>query len=319
MHPSDVRVLPAPASRLGEAPVWCPERQTLTWVDIWGRRLYTWHERDGLVGAACLDELPGGLALAESGLVVAHATGIELLSEEDGWVPFAHPERDRPGGRYNDAALDPRGRLWVGSVESGPGAADGSIYRVDPDGTWTTLLTGLAVPNGIDFSPDGSVMYVTVTERNEILRYDYDLDTGRASAPEVFARDVDCSPDGLVVAADGTVWSAKWAGSSVVVYEPSGAVAGRIPLPVENVTSLVFGGPDLDVLYVTTAVDEPEGYGRRSERPDLAGRVLALENLGVHGQPVRRLVPASGPGGTTHPSSTHDGAAVGTETPRSDA
>jgi len=265
--------------------VWWPERETLSWVDIWGRRLYTWHERDGLVGAACLPELPGGLALTDAGLLVAHAGGIQIKDDEGGWWLLAHPGEHGPGGRYNDVALDPRGRIWVGSIESAAGAADGSIYGIDTDGRCSVLLTGLAVPNGIDFSPDGTSMYVTITERGEILRFDYDVETGTASAPEVFATDVDCAPDGLVVDADGTVWSAKWDGAAVVAYEPTGAVAARIELPVRNITSLTFGGAGLSTLYVTTAADEPGALP--SAEAALAGRVLALPGLGVTGQPTR--------------------------------
>lgn len=282
----DVRALPAPASQLGEAPVWCPEREALSWVDIWRRRLYTWHETDGLVGVACLSELPGGLALTDGGLLVAHAGGIVVQDDDAGWRLLAHPGARGPGGRYNDVALDPRGRIWVGTVESAAGAADGSIYGIDTDGRCTTLLTGLAVPNGIDFSPDGASMYVTITERGEILRFGYDVETGTAGAPEIFATDVDCAPDGLVVDAEGTVWSAKWDGAAVMAYEPSGAIAARIDLPVRNVTSLTFGGLGLSTLYVTTAADEPDG--RASQSPELAGRVLALTGLGATGQPVRR-------------------------------
>jgi len=59
-------------------------------------------------------------------------------------------------------------------------------------------------------------------------------------------------PDGLAVAANGSIWVALAQGGSVVVFEPDGSERTRVPVPLSMVTSLCFGGDDLRDLYVVT-------------------------------------------------------------------
>jgi sugar lactone lactonase YvrE len=131
---------------------------------------------------------------------------------------------------------------------------DGCLYRLDPDLSVSCLDTGLAVANGIGFSPDGTTMYVSEQFRGRILRYDYDPQTGAASGRRLFAQLPETAglPDGIRVDSEGCVWNAHWGGGLLSRYAPDGRVLDRIPLPVPVVTCLAFAGERLNELYVTT-------------------------------------------------------------------
>ncbi|MGN8552225.1 UNVERIFIED_CONTAM: SMP-30/gluconolactonase/LRE family protein [Microbacterium sp. SLM126] len=285
--PVSIEPLGVPTSALGEGPLWDAETETLRWIDIHRSLLHQWREPDGWMGAVALADTPGFLLRGpRSDLVLGLRTGIVRTRPPFGrFEPLTDPNGRRRRGvsRYNDAAVDARGRLWVGTTESAPDARDGALLRVDPDGSSRTFREGLSVPNGIGFSPDDRTMYLTITELSRIVDYDYDIETGTPTAPRDFVVDDDGLPDGLCVDSDGNVWSAKWAGGRVCRYDPSGRLAEEIVLPVRNVTSLAFGGPGLETLFVTTAEDDDPQHP--SDIPAHAGVVFRVEDTGARGIP----------------------------------
>lgn len=279
-----VRALPVPVSELGEGPVWVPSERSLYWIDIRASVVHRWTESAGHVAAIPLPGTPGCLVPSRNGaLIAALDDGLVSITTADGSISrLTAVDLDRTGGRFNDGAVDPVGRLWVGTLESTAGARNGSLYRIDPDLTWRRVLDGVGVPNGIDVSPDGHTFYFTITELGQIRAYDYDRVSGEICRERVIVQDDDCSPDGLVVDKDGMLWSAKWGGARVTQYYPDGQVHRELTLPVTNVTSLAFGGDGLASLFATTGVDE-EG-GATSARPEWAGRVLVVDGVGAVGR-----------------------------------
>ncbi len=109
------------------------------------------------------------------------------------------------------------------------------------------------------------------------------MEDGLPVRPRVFATDTDCSPDGLVVDAEGGVWSAKWDGWRIVRYTPDGSVDRVVELPVQRPTAAAFGGPGLDILFVTSATGGIAAADLAGQ--PLAGLVLALDP-GVRGRPT---------------------------------
>lgn len=89
-------------------------------------------------------------------------------------------------------------------------------------------------------------------------------------------------PDGLTVDAEGCVWVALWGGAAVRLYRPDGRLDRVLRMPVSRVTSCAFGGPDLDVLYVTTAAADP----RSSVPPEPDAGALFACRVGVAGPPA---------------------------------
>jgi sugar lactone lactonase YvrE len=166
------------------------------------------------------------------------------------------PEPGKPEICYNDAAVDRQGRLLVGTVDmQDPFLPDGSLYRVDPDGSLHQLDTGYATANGIGLSPDGKTVYVADQRHNQIIALDYDTVSGTASNRRLFAcvPENEGMPDGLIVDAEGFIWNGHWNGWRLTRYDPDGRIERQIRFPVQHVISFAFGGRELDELFVTTA------------------------------------------------------------------
>ncbi len=125
-------------------------------------------------------------------------------------------------------------------------------------------------------TPDNSIMYYTDSIKHTIWAYDFDLEAGTITNQKVFAQTPEAYvPDGLTVDAEGFVWGANWDGWKVVRYAPNGSIDQEVPLPVQRPTSCMFGGPELNQLYITSAsvgLSESE----MQEQP-LAGSVFVVE------------------------------------------
>src|SRR6201999_4225063 len=150
---------------LSEGPRWHEQRQQLLWVDILGRRLHrttlTRDGRPGRIQTVELDRDVGVVAPAAAGGYGAAAAQAFLFVEDTGTVTeLASLPDARSGVRFNDGACDERGRFWVGTMayDKSPGA--GALYRLELDGSISTVLTGLTIPNGIGWGPDGGGMYL---------------------------------------------------------------------------------------------------------------------------------------------------------------
>jgi sugar lactone lactonase YvrE len=183
--------------------------------------------------------------------IAAAGTGICLLHPDGTTSPLACPE-DKPGPRMrmNDGAADPSGRFWAGSMAYDTDEADGSLYRVDHDGTVVRVLDGITVPNGPVFTPDGCSMYLADSARGVIRRYPVDPETARLGAPEVFVSVDDGSPDGMTIDAEGAVWVAVWGTGTVRRHLPDGTLDRIVRLPASLPAGVCLEG---DVLHITTA------------------------------------------------------------------
>jgi sugar lactone lactonase YvrE len=207
-------------------------------------------------------------------------------------MPIVDPLEGVPESRFNDGAVDPGGRFWAGTMNTAnPDAPQNGLYRIDEAGGCVHVFSGITISNGIDWTPDGRIMYYTDTERGTITAYDFDARTGSLAEARVFARidEAEGAPDGLCVDAEGHVWSAIWGGSKVIRFAPNGERSAEYALPATQVTSCAFGGRDLSELYVTTArsgLDE----GELDAQP-LAGDLFRIRP-GVRGQRVHAFAPS---------------------------
>jgi len=188
-------------------------------------------------------------------------------------------ERD---SRFNDVIADPMGRVYCGTMAGSAGG--GRLFRLDTDGSLTELLDGVGCSNGMGFSPDRQWLYYIDSSTKQIARFACDPATGDLRGRKVF---VDTSneegvPDGMTVDAEGFIWCARWGGGCVVRYRPDGVEHGRLQFPARKVSSVAFGGSDLNELYVTTA-----GGDDRAAEGDGAGALFRLRP-GVRGLPEYR-------------------------------
>ncbi len=251
---SEVEHVLAAHNQLGEGALWSVDEQALYWVDIERNTFSRFLPATGVYETVDVGVPIGVLALRTSGgLVMATKKGFALWDKDTARLRYIlNPEFDKPHLRFNDGAVDSRGRFWAGSM-GGPG--EGTLYRLDPDGSVHIIIPGVTTPNGIGWSPDDTIMYFTDSETRTIYAFDYDTVGGNVINRRTFIETSEeiGTPDGLIVDREGYIWSACWDGAKIVRYTPSGTVDRIIPVPALRPTSCVFGGPNLDELYITSA------------------------------------------------------------------
>lgn len=242
-------------SRLGEAPCWVEAEQVLYWVDIYNHRVHQFDPVTGFHRFFEVADVVGSLAPAgRDRLIMGQRNQLAFLDTQSGEVmPILTIENTPPGSRCNDGKCDAAGRFWFGLT--GNQKPVGCLYRYDLDGTLQILETGLTIPNGLGWSPDGRTFYLTDSFLKTIYAYDFDLERGRIDNRRIW---VDLSaevfePDGLTIDRDGCIWSAMWNGWCVIRFDPDGKEMARVKLPVQRPTACTFGGVDRTTLYITTA------------------------------------------------------------------
>ena len=250
---ADIQHLFPSQDQLGEGPLWDYRQQQLFWVDIDGKRI---HQLDLVTCIYTVFHIPvkvGVLGLRRSGgFVMATQNGFAFWQPETNEISYiTDPEADKPLSRFNDGAVDRVGRFWAGSY----GAKNNHLYRLDADLSVQRLASGLKIPNGIGWSPDNRYLYFTDSMKHKIYRYEFELETGqiRKRITWVDSEKQPGVPDGLTVDQEGNVWSARWDGWCIDVYNPAGRQIDKISVPVPRPTSICFGGPDLRTLYITSA------------------------------------------------------------------
>lgn len=280
----------------GESPVWSTTEQALYWVDIPAKRLHRWSPADGKEQSwqasqmlACIAQTGNGnwIAAMENGLfaITPHADG-SLDSRLLASVTHAQPVM-----RFNDGRCDRQGRFWAGTMlmDMAAGAPVGAMYRYSAGQTepLTAQLQGFIVPNGLAFSPDGNTLYLSDSHPDvqKIWAFDYDTDSGTPHNRRLF---VDMTqhpgrPDGAAVDADGCYWICGNDAGLIHRFTPEGKLDRSLAVPVKKPAMCVFGGADLDTLFVTSI----RPAGDLTDQP-LAGGVFALRP-GVKGLPEPRL------------------------------
>jgi L-arabinonolactonase len=278
---------------LGEGPLWDAEQERLYFIDSFDGRVFRTTVDGGEIRAWDVPGKIGSMALRKDGegAIVSLQQGFHALDFKSGDCDLIHdPEPDRPANRINDGKVDRRGRFFAGSMDTMEEGPFGALYRLDPDFSVHRIDTDIICSNGPCFSPDDKTFYFADTWTGEIWAYDYDIETGTASNRRTFAR-VDTSrggaADGSTVDAEGCLWNALVYDGRLVRYTPDGAVDRIVDMPVKKVTSVMFGGPNLDILFVTSMAKPPlprfpgDGVQR--------GSLFALHDLGVSGLPEPRF------------------------------
>lgn len=277
----EVRHVLSVGNELGEGPLWSASEAMLYWVDILAGNVHRWKPGEEDHETFSIGQPIGSMGFRESGgFIVALKNGLHFWDPSTMDLVFlTDPESDKPHARFNDGAVDRRGRFWAGTMDDNGKSA---LYRYDPDGSLHVMETGITCSNGIGWSPDNRAMYYSDSQVFKVYRYDFDLETGGISNRQVWNRWENGDPDGLTVDSEGFVWVAVWGGWCLERYTPSGQLIRRIEMPVEYPTCPIFGGPELDELYVTSAW-YALGEEHRDRQP-LAGDLFRI-NAGVRGVP----------------------------------
>jgi L-arabinonolactonase len=251
---------------LGEGIVWDDKGARLFWTDIEGSELWSHAPATGALQRWPLPERLCSLALThdDGRLLLGLASGLAFFDLASGEIDrICDVEAHLPTTRLNDGRTDRQGRFVFGVFNQAENPKDpvGGFYRLNHDLSLERLpLGGVAIANSICFSPDGRTMYYADSATREIRCCEYNTNvtdpaTGAiANVREFAAADAaPGDPDGSTIDADGYLWSTRWGAGQVVRFAPDGTVDRVLTLPAPQPTCPAFGGPDLDVLYVTSA------------------------------------------------------------------
>lgn len=281
-----IEILVDVKTELGEGPIWDVEEQRLYWIDSFGCKVFRCTVDGREVRAWNVPARVGSMALrSRGGAVLSLATGFHFLDFTTGETQLiVHPEPDKTHNRLNDGKVDRRGRFIAGSMDMNEEGPNGALYRLDPDLSLHKLDDRIICSNGPCWSPDDRTFYFSDTWSGEIWAYDYDLDTGNVSDRRTFTK-LDMSTggaaDGSTVDAEGFLWNAQVYDGRLIRYAPDGSVDRVIEMPVKKVTSVNFGGPNLDILYVTSMAKPP--LPRFPADGVVGGSLFAIHDLGVRG------------------------------------
>jgi len=269
----------------GENPLWHPTEKRLYWTDIPTGRLFWYDPATGEHQQCYQGPQVGGFTFQADGSLLLFREKGCIVSWRDGREIDTIVEQidDELETRFNDVMADPEGRVFCGTM--GTKDRPGRLYRLDRDGSLRIVVEESRTSNGMSFTPDGKGLYYTETGAHTIWLFDYDRATGNISHKRPFITVPDANgeghPDGMTRDADHDIWSAMWDGNCVRRYTLEGELKEKLRIPGANqVSSVIFAGDDLDVMYLTTA-----GAQDRARNGENAGVLFRVTGLGVKGVP----------------------------------
>lgn len=289
MRAERVEAAGALPATVGESPVWQAAEGAFYWVDIVARKIIRLHLESGVRTEWVLPERVACLAFGrEGGLLAGLETGLfSVTLPESGeaarTAPFqaqvrklAAPLFPLPDMRFNDGRCDRQGRFWAGTmVQDNPTARPaGELFRFDTAGKLSApIIDGLIVQNGLAWSPDGNIMYLSDSHTSQrlIWAFDYDGHTGEPHNRRLFAdlHHYVGRPDGAAMDADGCYWICANDAGRVLRFTPQGKLDKQIELPAMKPSMCAFGGRALDTLFITTI--RPDAGANESD-----GHVFAI-------------------------------------------
>lgn len=239
---------------VAESPVWDAANRRLLFCDINGKRINALSVDGGARESWEFPEVVGSFGLCRSGrLVVAQRHHVILYDPRTGGLTALTKKIDEPAtNRLNDGKVGPDGAFWVGSMdENSPRQKIGALYRVTADGTMTKEADGIAVSNGLAWSPDGRTMYHSDSTAGIIEAWDFDPSTGSRGRHRIIAtlKNEDGRPDGGATDMDGNYWSAGPSAGCLNCLSPDGKLLRKWPFPVPGPTMPCFAE---GYLYVTS-------------------------------------------------------------------
>jgi len=280
----EIRIISEVVSHLGEGPLWSPQTNCVTWTDI-TRNLF--HTADITTGATKSFSAPfmvGAMGLTKDGnYIAATQKGFARVSAGGEFSPLhSFLEHDV---RMNDGKVDPSGRFWAGSLELNFEEGRGSLYVLEKNGSYHSVLDNLSLSNGMGWSPDGRYFYLIDSIPGVLKRFDFNLSDGLISNPiDLITFDTSSGiPDGMTVSSEGKIVVALWDGGRVEIYEPTGKKVSEIKLGVSRPTSCTFAGDNRDILVVTSASQDIDCI-----LEPMAGKILAISGTGLSGLPTHQ-------------------------------
>ncbi|CAH0557444.1 unnamed protein product [Brassicogethes aeneus] len=292
---------------LGEGPHWDVSTQSLYFVDIFGKAIHkyvpsTKKHTKAVIGSghvSLIVPVEGQkdkflISIGRKLAVVTWDGESDKVSKTEE-ITEVDNKPDTLDNRFNDGKCDPSGRLWAGTMGGEP--ENGAVKR--EKGALFSLVKGQAkqhlskigISNGLAWTTDNKTMYYIDSHKGYLEQFDFDIVNGTISnSRNVFTlskHGVDGVLDGMCIDTDGNLWVAIFNGYRVIKIDPRKpeTLLQTVEIPAKQVnktTSVAFGGPNLDELYVTSASFTVNGV--ELPPPD-HGATFRVTGLGVKGFP----------------------------------
>ena len=292
--------------RLGEGPHWDEETQSLYFVDIMGKSIHKYTpslkkhtelKLDKQVSFIIPIKGSSDRFIISLQLEIAILTWDGNSSTPSNIETVVVVEGGLENNRINDGKADPMGNLWAGTMSINAdipvGPVTGSLYSLNTSKQLKSQLSNIAISNGLAWSKDLKKMYYIDSSLRRIDQYDLDASTMTLTNGQTLftfeKHDVPGFPDGQTIDTDGNLWVAVFQGDRVIKIDTKKpeTLLYTLKIPDHQVTSVVFGGPNLDELYVTTA---GEKLHQSSPECLLKGRVYKVTGLSAKGLPGDRVI-----------------------------
>jgi len=251
-------------SLLGEGPWWDCDEKALYWIDGFGCKIHKYNPDTNEDITFITDQFIGCvISKKDTGLISCMQHGVYFVDIEKGkMLPVSDIEADIDNNRLNDGKCDSSGRLWFGSMSMTADQEDrefettGSFYKLEKSLEVCKMFGDVGISNGIAWNADETIMYYIDSMASCVVSYDFDVEKGAICNKKIVVKipKKEGIPDGMTIDTEGMLWVAHYGGGQVSRWDPKrGKKIGKIDIPAPNVTSCVFGGANLDELYITTA------------------------------------------------------------------
>ncbi|XP_064110835.1 regucalcin-like [Macrobrachium nipponense] len=299
--------LPVPCIKLGEGPHWLEKEQALLYVDVFSKALRRHFIKSGRHQVLTLDD--GGAAETVSVVIpvegepelfvvgLGNTLSVVRWSVSDADQITVKPSviQTTTDDHFNDAKCDPQGRLWAGTMCPLDDKGElleyntSSLWKYDHELEFTQWVKGVTISNGLAWSHDRKTCYYIDSPAKTVDAFDYDDADGKISNRRTIlnydtAGLKDQVPDGMTIDTEGNLWVACFGGAQVICVDPKEKkVVRQVSLPSKNITSACWGGPNYDILYVTSGtlkLTPQEIAGNPA-----AGGTFAISNTGAKGLP----------------------------------
>lgn len=293
---------------LGEGPHWDDKTQSLYFVDIVNKTIHkyvpslnkhTYIKLDKSVSSIIpISGVSDRFVITlERHISVLTWDGISSTPADIAMITEVDTEPSLETNRINDAKADPLGNLWAGSMVSESGFAEGqttgSLYSLDINKRLKRQETNIGVSNGIAWSKNLKYMYYIDSYKGTVDQYNFDasnLSISNRQTLFTFAKNnIPGIPDGQTIDSEGNLWVAAFQGARVIkisTKQPE-TLLDTVTIPDWQITSVAFGGPNFDELYVTSAAGE---WGKPNQEIPRNGHIYKVTGLGVTGLPANRVI-----------------------------
>ena len=248
-----------------------------------------------------LPKVVGAFSLREQGgAVITMRDGFYFFDLETGETELIQEvDADEPRSMFNDGKVDRAGRFFAGGEDEVSERAMCGLFRLDADLSVHELERGIICNNGPCWGPDNKTFYHTDSFKQSIYACDFDFESGAISNKRVFASSEEEAGvfDGSTIDEEGYLWNARFMTGELVRHAPDGSVERHIDLPIPTSTCVMFGGDNLDEVYITSMAKidwagpsvREHFPGGDAGLPAASGNLFRVTGLGVRGLSEHRF------------------------------